>query len=253
MRIGLGFRLTDVFANEDNPTHLPQYRFRIDGWNRVVGGDSLVKTEWEDYNGLVHCCTVENGLLVLRRNGMTFVSGNSGLFQSKVLSKAVDGVGRGVISPEPNYDMDQCGIPEESAWTLYKDYVIRELTRHGYPQVRAMELIDARAPVAKDILVREMARRPVILDRAPTWHKFNLMAFWPHIVEGSTIRMNPVVEKAYTADHDGDDQIGQVRVKFDGFLDLKNTDKEKDTVYCKGIKNMVYFLSLQEKEIGNDA
>ena len=176
-----------------------------------------------------------------------------GLFQSKVLSKAVDGVGRGVISPEPNYDMDQCGIPEESAWTLYKDYVIRELTRHGYPQVRAMELIDARAPVAKDILVREMARRPVILDRAPTWHKFNLMAFWPHIVEGSTIRMNPVVEKAYTADHDGDDQIGQVRVKFDGFLDLKNTDKEKDTVYCKGIKNMVYFLSLQEKEMGNDA
>ena len=253
MRIGLGFRLTDVFANEDNPTHLPQYRFRVDGWNRVVGGDSLVRTEWEDYNGLVHCCTVENGLLVLRRNGMTFVSGNSGLFQSKVLSKAVDGVGRGVISPEPNYDMDQCGIPEESAWTLYKDYVIRELARHGYPQVRAMELIDARAPVAKDILVREMARRPVILDRAPTWHKFNLMAFWPHIVEGSTIRMNPVVEKAYTADHDGDDQIGQVRVKFDGFLDLKNTDKEKDTVYCKSIKNMVYFLSLQEKEMGNDA
>ena len=176
-----------------------------------------------------------------------------GLFQSKVLSKAVDGVGRGVISPEPNYDMDQCGIPEESAWTLYKDYVIRELTRHGYPQVRAMELIDARAPVAKDILVREMARRPVILDRAPTWHKFNLMAFWPHIVEGSTIRMNPVVEKAYTADHDGDDQIGQVRVKFDGFLDLKNTDKEKDTSYCKSIKNMAYFLSLQEKEMGNDA
>ena len=170
-----------------------------------------------------------------------------GLFQSKVLSKAVDGVGRGVISPEPNYDMDQCGIPEESAWTLYKDYVIRELARHGYPQVRAMELIDARAPVAKDILVREMARRPVILDRAPTWHKFNLMAFWPHIVEGSTIRMNPVVEKAYTADHDGDLQIGQIYVKFDSY-------NYSNYTYCKSLANIIYFSSLQEngKECADD-
>lgn len=127
-----------------------------------------------------------------------------GLWQSKVLSKAVDGVGRAVISPEPNYDMDQCGIPEDAAWTLYKDYVIRGLRRRGYPEERAMQLIEEKAKVAKDLLVEEMGRRPVILDRAPTWHKFNLMAFWPTLVEGDTMRMNPVVEKAFTADHDGD-------------------------------------------------
>ena len=127
-----------------------------------------------------------------------------GLFQSKVISKAVDGVGRAVITPEPSYDMDQCGIPENEAWTLYKDYVIRGLKRRGYSEERAMELVDKREPVAKDLLVEEMGRRPVILDRAPTWHKFNLMAFWPSLVGGDTMRMNPVVEKAFTADHDGD-------------------------------------------------
>jgi len=127
-----------------------------------------------------------------------------GLWQSKVISKAVDGVGRAVISPEPNYDMDQCGIPEDEAWTLYKDYVVRNLRRRGYPEERALQLIEDRAPVAKDLLLEEMGRRPVILDRAPTWHKFNLMAFWPSLVEGDTMRMNPVVEKAFTADHDGD-------------------------------------------------
>lgn len=127
-----------------------------------------------------------------------------GLWQSKVISKAVDGVGRAVISPEPNYDMDQCGIPENEAWTLYKDYVVRSLRRRGYPEDRALQLIEDRAPVAKDLLLEEMGRRPVILDRAPTWHKFNLMAFWPSLVEGDTMRMNPVVEKAFTADHDGD-------------------------------------------------
>ena len=127
-----------------------------------------------------------------------------GLFQSKVISKAVDSVGRAVISPEPNYDMDQCGIPENEAWTLYKDYVIRGLRRRGYSEERAAELIEKREPVARDLLLEEMGRRPVILDRAPTWHKFNLMAFWPSLVEGNTMRMNPVVEKAFTADHDGD-------------------------------------------------
>lgn len=127
-----------------------------------------------------------------------------GLFQSKVLSKAVDGVGRSVITPEPNYDMDQCGIPEEAAWKLYKDYVVRGMVRNGYPQDRAVQLIDERAPVAKNMLLTEMSKRPVILDRAPTWHKFNLMAFWPSIVEGSTMRMNPLVLKGFTADFDGD-------------------------------------------------
>lgn len=127
-----------------------------------------------------------------------------GLWQSKVLSKAVDGVGRAVIGPEPNYDMDQCGIPEDAAWKLYRDYVIRGLTRRGYQQERAQELCDDRAPVAKSLLLEEMGRRPVILDRAPTWHKFNFMAFWPSLVSGSTLRMNPLVEKGFCADHDGD-------------------------------------------------
>jgi DNA-directed RNA polymerase subunit beta' len=127
-----------------------------------------------------------------------------GLWQSKVISKAVDGVGRAVITPEPNYDMDQCGIPENEAWTLYRDYVVRGLRRRGYPEERALQLVEERAKVAKDLLVEEMGRRPVILDRAPTWHKFNFMAFWPSLVEGSTMRMNPVVEKGFTADHDGD-------------------------------------------------
>ena len=100
--------------------------------------------------------------------------------------------------------MDQCGVPEDAAWKLYRDYVIRSLVRRGYPQERAQQLCDDRAPVAKDLLLEEMGRRPVILDRAPTWHKFNLMAFWPSLVKGSTLRMNPLVEKGFCADHDGD-------------------------------------------------
>lgn len=174
-------------------------------------------------------------------------SPKTGLWQSKVISKAVDGVGRAVISPEPNYDMDQCGIPEETAWKLYKDYVVRGLARRGYPQERAMQLVDERAEVAKDLLLEEMGRRPVILDRAPTWHKFNFMAFWPSLVEGNTMRMNPVVEKAFTADHDGDQQIGAIRAKFLEKDEIIKWAKTISPTYCKNLLNMIYFSSKRKK------
>lgn len=127
-----------------------------------------------------------------------------GMFQSKVISKPVDIVGRGVVTPDPNLDMDQLGIPADSAWTLYKDFTMRALVRHGYPAIRAAEMIEKRTPEAKEMLDNEMASRPVIMDRAPTWHKFNLLAFHPHIVEGHTIRVSPLVTKGFNMDFDGD-------------------------------------------------
>jgi DNA-directed RNA polymerase beta subunit len=128
----------------------------------------------------------------------------SGLFQSKVISKNVGGVGRGVVTPDPNLDMDSLGIPADSAWTLYKDFVMRRMVQNGYPPLKAVELIDERHPLALDLLTEEMKRRPVLVNRAPVWHKFNLMAFYPHIVEGDTIRVSPLITQGFTMDFDGD-------------------------------------------------
>jgi len=49
-----------------------------------------------------------------------------------------------------------------------------------------------------------MQSRPVIVDRAPTWHKFNLMAFRPHLVEGKTMHVSPLITKGFNMDFDGD-------------------------------------------------
>ena len=127
-----------------------------------------------------------------------------GLFQNKVIAKTVDNVSRAVIIPDPNLDMDHIGLPEESAWASYKDFVARRLTRRGYPLVKALELIKDKAPVAKDALIQEMQVRPVIIDRAPTWHKFNLVSLWPTLVEGTSMRMPPLVTPPMGGDYDGD-------------------------------------------------
>jgi DNA-directed RNA polymerase subunit beta' len=131
-------------------------------------------------------------------------SPKSGLFQSKVISKNVGGVGRGVVTPNPNLDMDSIGIPKDSAWTLYKDFVMRRLVRRGVSPLRAVQMIDDRNPAAANALEEEMKTRPVMVNRAPVWHKFNLMAFYPHIVDGSTIQVSPLITKGFTMDFDGD-------------------------------------------------
>jgi DNA-directed RNA polymerase beta' subunit len=128
-----------------------------------------------------------------------------GMFQSKVLSKTVDVVGRGVIAPDPNLDMDTIGIPEDKAWELYRPFVQRRLVRRGFPAVKAAELIDQRSKEAEDELQREMDNRPVIMDRAPTWHKFNLLAFRPRLVkEEDVVRVSPLIVAGFNADFDGD-------------------------------------------------
>lgn len=131
-------------------------------------------------------------------------SPKTGLFQSRVMSKPVDVVGRGVVTPDPNLDMDSVGIPEDSGWRLYKDFVVRQLARRNIPVHKALEMVDNRHPLAKAALLEEMKHRPVLIDRAPTWHKFNLLAFYPHLVEGSTVRVSPLITKGFTMDFDGD-------------------------------------------------
>jgi len=137
----------------------------------------------------------------------------TGMFQRQVMSKTVDNVSRAVITPDPNLDMDTIGIPEDSAWSSYKDFVIRRLSRKGYPMIKAMEMVQDRDATAKSALTEEMASRPVIVDRAPTWHKFNLMAFYPVLSEGKTIRLSPLAGKLYNADFDGDKVVSSVFVR----------------------------------------
>ena len=54
------------------------------------------------------------------------------------------------------------------------------------------------------MLKEEMGERPVLMDRAPTWHKFNLLAFYPHIVDGHTIHVSPLITRGFNMDFDGD-------------------------------------------------
>lgn len=138
-----------------------------------------------------------------------------GMVNRKLLGTTVDTVGRSVIVPNADLDMDQAGIPEDKAWDVFKPFVIRRLARQGLSPVRAAEMVTNKDPVARRALQNEMEARPVRITRAPILHRYGAMAFRPVLVPGHSIHLPPVVYKGFGADNDGDQVNYHVPVSDD--------------------------------------
>lgn len=132
--------------------------------------------------------------------------GKQGRFRQNLLGKRVDYSGRSVIVVGPELKLNECGLPKEMALEMFKPYVLRELIVQGIaPNVKsARHLVDRREPEVYDVLEKVTTNHPVILNRAPTLHKLGMQAFYPHLIEGSAIRLHPCVCSGYNADFDGD-------------------------------------------------
>ena len=126
------------------------------------------------------------------------------LVQRRLLSSAVDMVGRATVTPNPDLDMDHVGLPEPRAWELYKMFIARRLKRRGLPVAEAVRNVREQTPLAREALLQELAERPVYIDRAPVLHKFGVLAFWPKLSKTHTLQVNPMICKGFNLDYDGD-------------------------------------------------
>jgi len=124
--------------------------------------------------------------------------------QRKLLSNTTDLVGRAAITPNPDLDMDQVGIPEEKAWEVYQPLIIRDLGRRGIPKLDAARAVKDRSAVARKELLKIMSKRPVVINRAPVLHRYGVMAFWPQLVKNDTMQVSPLIVGGFNADFDGD-------------------------------------------------
>ena len=78
------------------------------------------------------------------------------------------------------------------------------MIKSGISPVDAVKHIKKRSKVAKDILIKEMDRRPVMITRAPVLHKYGFMGAKPVLTSGDTIKVSPSIVSGYNADFDGD-------------------------------------------------
>ncbi|NMC08847.1 DNA-directed RNA polymerase subunit beta', partial [Candidatus Microgenomates bacterium] len=132
--------------------------------------------------------------------------GKKGIFRKNLLGKRVDYSGRAVIDGDPKLKFDQCGLPKSVALEMFKPFVIYKLLeRELAPNVRmAKDMVEEETDMIWDILEEVIKNKPVLLNRAPTLHKYSVQAFFPRLVEGEAIRIHPLICKAFNADFDGD-------------------------------------------------
>ena len=151
------------------------------------------------------------------------LKGKQGRFRQNLLGKRVDYSGRSVIVVGPELKIWQCGLPKQMALILFEPFIIRHLKGRNYAHtVRgAKKMIERAEPVVWDILEEVTKGHPVMLNRAPTLHRLSIQAFDPVLIEGSALRVHPLVCTAYNADFDGDQMAVHVPLSNEAQMETK--------------------------------
>ncbi len=151
------------------------------------------------------------------------LKGKGGRFRQNLLGKRVDYSGRSVIVIGPELKLNQCGLPKKMALILFEPFIIHRLKELGYVHTvrSAKKLIDRKTPEVWDILEEVTKGHPVLLNRAPTLHRLSIQAFEPVLIEGSAIRLHPLVCTAYNADFDGDQMAVHVPLSVEAQMEAR--------------------------------
>jgi len=142
------------------------------------------------------------------RGIMQLVSGTdqakNGFIQSVVFKRPQELSGRSTITLGLNMHPDEINIPELMAWDIFKPFVIKELVSMGRRPNEAIDMVESKDPLARQVLEVVSKDRLVLASRAPVLHKFGYQAFKPLIHSGRDIKVHPLVMAGMNADLDGD-------------------------------------------------
>ncbi len=160
------------------------------------------------------------------------LKGKEGRFRSNLSGKRVDFSARTVISPDPNLDINEVGVPRDvamrlsvpekvTAWNIDE---MKKLVINGpetYPgalyiirpdgkRIR-LEFVVDREKIAEAIELGFIVERHLkngdiaIFNRQPSLHRMSIMAHYVRVLPYKTFRLHLCVCPPYNADFDGDE------------------------------------------------
>ncbi|MGQ9544360.1 MAG: DNA-directed RNA polymerase subunit A' [Candidatus Bathycorpusculaceae bacterium] len=160
------------------------------------------------------------------------LKGKEGRFRSNLSGKRVDFSARTVISPDPNLDISEVGVPMEVAMRLsvpekvteWNIEEMRKLVINGpekYPgalyiirpdgkRIR-LEFVTDRTKIAEALMPGFIVERHLkngdiaIFNRQPSLHRMSIMAHRVRVLPYKTFRLHLCVCPPYNADFDGDE------------------------------------------------
>ncbi len=160
------------------------------------------------------------------------LKGKEGRFRGSLSGKRVDFSSRTVISPDPNLDLSEVGVPEQIAMKLTIPEIVtewniermRHLVINGpnkFPGVNyivrpdgvkiRLDFVEDRSIIAETLEIGYLVERHladgdiVMFNRQPSLHQMSIMAHYVRVLPGRTFRLHPSVCPPYNADFDGDE------------------------------------------------
>jgi DNA-directed RNA polymerase subunit A' len=160
------------------------------------------------------------------------LKGKEGRFRSNLSGKRVDFSARTVISPDPNLDINEVGVPQDVAMRLsvpekiteWNIEEMKQLVINGpeqYPgalyiirpdgkRIR-LEFVVDREKIAEAVELGFIVERHLkngdiaIFNRQPSLHRMSIMAHYVRVLPYKTFRLHLCVCPPYNADFDGDE------------------------------------------------
>lgn len=170
---------------------------------------------------------------------LTGKTSKQSIFQSKMIAKTMDSVGRSTVIVNPDLGIDDIEMPYDIAFTMYAPYIQRRLKQLGMSDIDAVKAVRDKNDMAKRALQEEVKVRPVIYSRAPAWHSLSINAGKVKLIDGDAIGTNPFVAKGMGMDYDGD----TINVH------VPSTDAAVKEAYEKFMPSTTAFSNRQEGKI----
>jgi hypothetical protein len=139
------------------------------------------------------------------------MEGDAGLLRFNLQGRRLDYSGRAVIVPDPALSIDECSLPAVMMAAFFEEALTKRLMLEVGPE-RCRQLVrDVLAGEPADSTVLKALERIiddrqmiVLLNRQPTLHKYNLLAFHPRVRRDFVMGIPPLVCSGFNADFDGD-------------------------------------------------
>ena len=157
------------------------------------------------------------------------LKGKEGRIRNNLMGKRVDFSARSVITPDPNIELDQLGVPLTIATnmtipetvTKFNKERLSKLVKHGslkWPGAKniikqngiKLSILESNKDSIElsygDVVNRHLLDNDYVLfNRQPSLHKMSMMAHRVRVMKGNTFRLNISVTPPYNADFDGDE------------------------------------------------
>ena len=174
------------------------------------------------------------------------LKGKEGRIRSNLMGKRVDYSARSVITPDPNIDLDELGVPIKIAINLtfpekinpFNIEKMRKLIKNGPFNWPGAKMIVKNTGIKLtinetnqdtieleigDILHRHLIDGDYVLfNRQPSLHKMSMMGHRVRIMKANTFRLNVSVTPPYNADFDGDEMNMHVPQSLNSTIELIN-------------------------------